>query len=144
MPKNQTLKHKKTKVYKSDLDCSKESALILRRNSNQHRNTPIMFTECAAIDKDHIRAKMSSKNSELNRLVDIFKNKLIENSNQRGNIILNSLAQHKRAYSHHSKNYTPVADPKVYRLIGKLHQCSPLPSNQRKPDSSRTMNIKLK
>ena len=59
------------------------------------------------------------KNSE--RMVDILQSKLNEFSNQRGNIIYNSLGNHKRAASKHRSTSVSVADPRVYSILGKLH-----------------------
>lgn len=74
---------------------------------------------------------MLERRQRSNRMYDILDNKLQENANRRGNIIFNSLGSHKRADSKHSGNATPVADPKVYNLIGKLHMRSNLlPANQ--------------
>ena len=68
-----------------------------------------------------IKERILKNVQDSSRFVDIFKNKLSENNNRRGNIILNSLSQKKQGSSQ------PMADPKVYSLIGKLHHCSDLP-----------------
>ena len=60
-------------------------------------------------------------------MIDILENKLTERNNQRGNIIFNSLNQHKRSLTKHKDSTTPVADPRVYQLIGKLHTKKTLP-----------------
>ena len=72
-------------------------------------------------ERDHPREDMKNRIQNSKRVVDIFKNKLMENANQRGNIIFNSLGQHKRSFSKHQNTNMPVADPSVYRIIGKLH-----------------------
>ena len=78
---------------------------------------------------------MQERRQHSNRMYDILENKLQENANRRGNIIFNSLGSHKRATSKHSGNTTPVADPKVYNLIGKLHMRSNLLPNNQNPTS---------
>ena len=55
------------------------------------------------------------------RLLDILENKLQEHNNVRGNIIFNSLGEHRRNFTKHRDSATPVADPKVYSILGKLH-----------------------
>ena len=77
----------------------------------------------------NLRNKIMDRIRNSSRFVDIFQNKLIENGNKRGNIIFNSLGQHKRERSKHAATTNPVADPKVYSVIGKLHQRSRLPPN---------------
>ena len=56
------------------------------------------------------------------RIADILQHKLQESSNKRGNIIFNSLSGNRMA----NKSMSPVADPRVYSIIGKLHSKSPI------------------
>ena len=77
---------------------------------------------------------MDEVNSKQLRLSVILKENLKNFKNKTGNIILNSLNEVKRATSRHSNTDTPVADPMVYSIIGKLHSRSPI--NHRKESNT--------
>lgn len=68
-----------------------------------------------------MRAQRKEKIAKSDRMCDILQNKLSEHNNVRGNIIFNSLGDHRRTLTKHWDSTTPVADPKVYSILGKLH-----------------------
>ena len=72
-------------------------------------------------NKPSIRAMRKEKLAKSDRMCDILQNKLTERNNVRGNIIFNSLGDHRRTFTKHRDSSTPVADPKVYSILGKLH-----------------------
>lgn len=75
-----------------------------------------------------LKAHIAERRRKSTRIADILENKLQESSNIRGNIIFNSLGSYRRNHTKHSGTTTPVADPKVYQIIGKLHTRVALPT----------------
>ena len=97
------------------------SAKISPSRSPTHPNSP------SKQDVSFMRSKIKDRMENSDRIADILQKNLQCQSNQRGNIIFNSLTGKRRMKSRHAGSKTPVADPRVYSLIGKLHHKNRLP-----------------
>ena len=104
-------------------------------NSSSHPNSKYVTDPKYKFKYEKLKTMKTS-----DRIADILANKLHEFGNKRGNIIYNSLGKHKRSISKHKETTTPVADPHVYNILGKLHQRTPV--RQRSGDSRSKLEIK--
>ena len=90
------------------------------------------------------KAQMTDRRRNSTRIADILENKLQEVSNVRGNIIYNSLGAYRRNTTKHHGTSTPVADPKVYQIIGKLHTRVPVPTTYSAQASASVSKLDIK
>ena len=91
-----------------------------------------------------LKAQIASRMKNSTRIADILQNKLHEHSNQRGNIIYNSLGTYRRNFTKHSGKDFAVADPKVYNILGKLHTRVPVPTTYGTTGTSSVSKLDIK